>query len=78
MDLSGKTKGIQWWCTVIPGPDVRKKRYIPDVFETGTSTGSKLFSLLTCVHQTTFKLLSIFFALEMISLKIWDRLHCST
>ena len=29
------------------------------VFETRTVTGSELFSLLTCLHTTTFTLLSI-------------------
>ena len=42
------------------------------VFETRTSTGSEPFSLLTCLHSTTFILLSIFSPLEMISIKIWE------
>ena len=42
------------------------------VFETRTATGSELFSLLTCLHTTTFTLLSIFSLLEMISIKIWE------
>ena len=42
------------------------------VFETRTATGSELFSLLTCLYTTTFKLLSIFSPLEMISIKIWE------
>ena len=42
------------------------------VFETRTATGSKLFSLLTCLHTTTFILLSIVSPLEMISLKVWE------
>ena len=41
------------------------------VFETRTTTGSELFSLLTCFHTTTFTLLSIFSPLEMINIKIW-------
>ena len=44
------------------------------VFETRTATGSELFSLLTCLHTTTFTLLSIFSPLEMISTKIWETL----
>ena len=35
------------------------------VFETRTTTGSELFSLLTCPHTTTFTLLSIFSPLEI-------------
>ena len=42
------------------------------VFETRTATGSKLFSLLTCLHTTTFILLSIISPLQMISIKIWE------
>ena len=42
------------------------------VFDTRTATGSELFSLLTCVHTTTFTLISIFSPLEMISIKIWE------
>ena len=42
------------------------------VFETRTATGSELFFLLTCLHTTTFTLLSIFCSLEMISLKICE------
>ena len=42
------------------------------VFETRTDTGSELFSLLTCLHTTTFTLLSIFSPLEMINTKIWE------
>ena len=42
------------------------------VFGTRTATGSKPFSLLTCLHSTTFILLSIFSPLEMISIKIWE------
>ena len=34
------------------------------VFETRTAIGSKLFSLLTCLHKTTFTLPSIFSPLE--------------
>ena len=30
------------------------------VFETQTATGGELFPLLTCLHTTTFTLLSIF------------------
>ena len=41
------------------------------VFETRTAAGSELFSLLTFPHRTTFPLLSIFFPLEMSSIKIW-------
>ena len=37
-----------------------------------TATGSELFSLLTCLHTTTFTLLSIFLPLEMIRIKIWE------
>ena len=42
------------------------------VFETRTATGSELFSLLICLYTTTFILLSIFSASEMISVKRWD------
>ena len=41
------------------------------IFETRTATGSELFSLLTCVHTTTFTLLSIVSLLQKISIKIW-------
>ena len=41
------------------------------IFETRTTTGSELFSLLTCVHTTTFTLLSIVSLLQKISIKIW-------
>ena len=41
-------------------------------FETRMATGSKLFSLLTCFHATTFTLLSIFSPIEIISTKIWE------
>ena len=34
--------------------------------------GSELFSLLTCLHTTTFTLLSIFSPLEVIRVKIWE------
>ena len=43
------------------------------VFEMRTATGSELFSLLTCLHTTTFISLSIFALLEALSLKIWER-----
>ena len=42
------------------------------VFETRTSTGSELFSLLTSLYTATFALLSIFSPLEMISIKTWE------
>ena len=42
------------------------------VFETRTATGSEMFFLLTCLHTTTFTLLSIFSPSEMISIKIWE------
>ena len=42
------------------------------VLKTRTTTGSELFSLLTCLHTTTFTLLSIFSPLEMIYIKIWE------
>ena len=42
------------------------------VFETRTATGSELFSLLTCLHTTAFALPSIFSALEMLGIKIWE------
>ena len=41
-------------------------------FKTRTATGSELFSLLTCLHTTTFTLPSIFSPLEMISIKMWE------
>ena len=42
------------------------------VFETRTATGSELFSLLTYLHTTEFALPSIFSALEMLGIKIWE------
>ena len=42
------------------------------VFEMRRATGSELFSLLTCLHITTFTLLSIFSSLKMISIEIWE------
>ena len=39
-----------------------------------TVTGSELFSLLICIHTTTFLFLSIFSPLEMISLNVWETL----
>ena len=52
------------------------------VFEMQMATGSELFSLLSCLHATTFTLPSIFSPLEMISIKIWEtpmswRVKCS-
>ena len=41
-------------------------------FKTGTANGSELFSLITCLHTTTFTLLSTFSPLGMISMKIWE------
>ena len=38
----------------------------------GTATGSELFSLLSCLHTTTFILLTFFCSLEMICLKICE------
>ena len=43
------------------------------VFETRTAAGIEWFPLLTCLHTTTFTLLSIFSPLEMISIKIWEK-----
>ena len=45
------------------------------VFETRTATGSELFSLLTCPHTATFKMLCIFSPLEMNSIKIWETIR---
>ena len=45
------------------------------VSETLTATGSELFSLLTCPPTTTFTLLSIFFPLEMSSIKVWETMR---
>ena len=42
------------------------------VFETGTVTGSELFSLLTCQHTTTFTLVSIFSLLQMSVIKFQE------
>ena len=42
------------------------------VFEMRTATGSELFSLLTCLHTTTFTLPSIFSPLGMINIKMWE------
>ena len=42
------------------------------VFETRTTIGSELFSLLTCPRTTTFTSLNIFFPLEISSIKIWE------
>ena len=50
--------------------DLRIGSLSTSVFETRTPTGSELFSLLTCLHTTTFALLSIFSPLEIISIKI--------
>ena len=36
-----------------------------------TAPGNELFSLLTCLHTTTFTLPSFFSPLEMISIKMW-------
>ena len=44
------------------------------VYETRTATASELFSLLTCLHKTTFTLPSIFSPLEMCGIKIWETL----
>ena len=41
-------------------------------FETRAATVSELFSRLTCLHTTTFTLLSIFSPLEMIGIQIWQ------
>ena len=41
--------------------------------EARAATGKELFSYSTCLHITTFLLLSIFSFAEEISLKIWDR-----
>ena len=48
------------------------------VFETRTRTGSELFSLLTCLHTTTFTLLSIISPLEMIRIQIWETKNHNT
>ena len=45
------------------------------VFETRTSTGSELFSLLTCPHITTATLLSIFSPLQVSSIEIWKTIQ---
>ena len=42
------------------------------VFETRTATGSELFSLLTCLHTTTFTFPSTFSPLQTIRIKIWE------
>ena len=43
------------------------------MFEMRTATGNELFSLLTCLHTTTFISLSIFSLLDTLSLKSWER-----
>ena len=40
--------------------------------DTRTANGSELFSLTTCLHTTTFTLLSTISPLGMISMKIWE------
>ena len=45
------------------------------VFETLTETGSKLFSILTCPHTTTFSLPGIFSPLEMSCIKTWETIR---
>ena len=47
------------------------------IFDTRTITGSELFSLLTCLHTTMVTLPSIFYPLEMNSIKSGRR-HCAT
>ena len=42
----------------------------PEVFEPRTTTGSGMFSYLTCLHTATFILLTIFSLAETVSLKI--------
>ena len=42
------------------------------VLEMRAATGSELISLLTCLHTTTFTLLSIFSPLKMITIKTWE------
>lgn len=37
------------------------------------ATGSELFSDLTCLHSTSFILLSSLSVVETINLKIWER-----
>jgi len=44
-----------------------------DVFEVRTAPGSELLSYLTCLHTTSFIILSIFSLVKTISLKIWER-----
>ena len=40
-------------------------------FKTRTANGSELFSLISCLHTTTFTLLSTFSPLGLIIMKIW-------
>ena len=44
-----------------------------DVFERRTSTGSEVFSLLTCLDDIKFVFLSFFTVIETIRLKIWAK-----
>ena len=44
-----------------------------DVFERRTSTGSEVFSLLTCLDDIKFVFLSFFTVIEAIWLKIWAK-----
>ena len=49
----------------------QKGRLNTRIFDTRTVTGRELFSLLTCLHATTFTLRSIVSLLEMIIIIIW-------
>ena len=44
----------------------------PRDFETRTANASEQFSLITCLHTTTFTLQSTFSSLAMISMKVWE------
>ena len=61
--------GFKPMISAMPGSEIREL-LSTRVFETRTATGSELFSLLTCLHATTFTLPSIFSPLEMINIKM--------
>ena len=46
---------------------------VKGVFERRTPTGREAFSVLLCLDDTKFGLLSVFTLLEMICLKVWAK-----
>ena len=51
----------------------KKQKQVTTGFGNKSNQGGVLFSHLTCLHTTTFRLLSLFSVVEKISLKIWER-----